>query len=713
MLVKSLAHGILVRDFLRARWEATGRRHLAIDTETKAVRPYPADDALTIGRASILIWSVCFNGASYSFPTSLFDSRYPSIREWADTLLWPWFLDPTLTMVAHNWNYDANVFFYDAGLPMPRRWWDTMIGCWAASEYLPKGLKDRAPALGRFLRETKSVDFSNEQELSTYAEQDVVVAEEFYLVQRYGKIKRPSAIVYMGPDGRRQVFRNEQDTTEFTPDNQALSSFGHQWLRMMEFPILRSTVRAEQRGFPFSLPRLHRIREKVVQRKRDVLKDLFRIAGCRFNPNSGRDLARIVESLGIEYTFRTKKTGALSFTAANLGKMEESHPFFRTLMGYKKLEKLTSVYIGTQRCNNRYNNDCGLERWVNPTTGAIHATAGTIEAVTGRGSSSRPNLQQIPARDDQFGVRSVFVATAQGDQFNIYAPKYKFRRLLSVLDYSQLELRVMALLSKDKAMTKILSDEKGDIHQHTADEFGVTRPAAKNLNFLLLYGGQEYMLAEQLTKFGSPTDVATALQYKERHWQVYPRVKAQREAWCQEHQRNGFIRLFLGRRRTLPDADWSNDYTTHRAETQLSNNAVQGSGQDFLKASIIRSDYQGINPDAIMALDKKLAPAHRAYLKDRAKALEKIRRVFRLAQCWFLLQIHDEVAYSHVPEAADECVHHLADIMTWFHFMPGTSRYNVPLVAEGGVGADWIEAKSKTAKIHVTAGFEHFHKYVW
>lgn len=713
MLVQTIEHGLHVRRFLASLWESSGRRHLAIDTETKAVRPYPANDALTIGRATILIWSICYNGASYSFPTSVFNSKYPTMRQWADALLWPWFLDKRLTMVAHNWNYDANVFSYDAGLPLPALMWDSMIGCWLAAEYLPKGLKDRAPTLGRFLRETKSVDFSNTEELSDYAEQDVVAAEEFYLVQRYGQIRRPSLIVFMGPNGRRQIVKNDQPTDPFVPENQDLNEFGRRWLQSMEFPVLRSTIRAEQRGLPFNLPRLHAIRDKVVATKKVVLKELFRAGGCRFNPNSGRDLARIVEHLGINYPFVTKKTGVASFTAANLGKMEDAHPFFKMLMRYKKLEKLTAVYIGTTRCNEHHSNDCGLERWVSPTTGAIHATAGTIEAVTGRGSSSRPNLQQIPVRDDQFSVRSVFTASAVGDKFNIYAPRYTFRRSLSVLDYSQLELRIMALLSKDKAMTKILSDRKGDIHQHTADEFGVTRAAAKNLNFLLLYGGQEYMLSEQLTKYGSPTDVATATQYKERHWQVYPRVKAKREEWCVEHQRNGFVRLFLGRRRTLPDADWSNSYTTHRAETQISNNVVQGSGQDFLKASIIRSDYQGVNPDRLLSQQPGLAAAHRAYLKDRAKALERIRRTLRLAQCRFLLQIHDEVMYSQVPEAEEECLHLLADVMTWFHFMPGTSSYNVPLVAEGGVGYDWVEAKSKTAKVHVTAGFDHFHKYVW
>lgn len=706
MLVETLKHGILVFDHFRRLWDKTGRRYMAIDTETRAIKPYPKDDALTISRSTIRIWSVCYQGASYSFPTADFHSQFPTMKQWAD-LLYPLFVSEDIILVAHNWNYDANVFFYDAGLQMPSKFWDTMIGCWAATEYQPKGLKERAPLLGRFLRETKTVDFSNKLELAEYAEQDVVATEEFYQVQNYGIVNRPSVIRSVAPKGNLVVQENPFYQKPFTPENQNLSPFSQSWVKYLEFPVLRATIRAEQRGFPFDLPYLRKIRVDVLKEKRAALKAMFQMAKTRFNPNATRDLARVVELLGIDYPFKTQK-GAPSFTAANLAKVEDSHPFFRQLGAYKTLEKLTSVYVGTQPCSNGYNNDCGLERWINPDTGAIHATAGTIEAVTGRGSSSRPNLQQIPARKDKFKVRAAFTGTPKG---LVLAPKYNLRRVLCVLDYSQLELRVMALLSRDKAMTKTLCDPKGDIHNLTSTRFGVTRDAAKQLNFLLLYGGQEYMLARELSRMGVPTDEATAAQYKMKHWEVYPRVKAQREEWCEEHQRNGCVRLFFGRTRTLPDADWSNEYTKHKAETRIANNVVQGTGQDSLKASITRSDFQCVNPDLEFPKRVNLPRQHRLYLAERAKELEKLRRILRIGDCRFILQVHDEVIYRASPEAAEECCTILANIMTWFHYFPGLRPYTVPLVAEGGIGDNWKDAKSKEAKFHVSAGFDHFHKY--
>lgn len=707
MLVETVQHGRLVFKQLQQLWAKTGRKYGVIDTETRAIRPFPKDDALTIGRACVRIWSLCYNGASYAFLTSDFSSRYPTMREWGELLL-PFFSDPTITWVAHNWNYDANVFFFDANIETPACIFDTMLGAWAAAEFQPKGLKDRAPLFGRSLRETKTVDFSDKEELAEYAEQDVVVTEELYCAQVFGKVVRPLRTLTVDPFGRTTQSRNPFFQGPFCPEYQHLSPFKQAWVRFLEIPVLRSTIRAERKGFPLDLNELRKIRVEVLKEKHDVLKQMFQAAGSRFNPNSGRDLARIVDILGIDYPFKTKK-GAPSFTAENLGKVENSHPFFRLLMTYKGLEKLTSVYIGSEPCSIGYTNDCGVERWINSRTGAVHATAGTIEAVTGRGSSSRPNLQQIPSRKDRFGIRKIFTANPIGQ---VVVPKFRLHRSLCVLDYSQLELRIMALLSKDPAMTKILSDPKGDIHQHTADEFGVPRdPQAKNLNFLLLYGGQEYMLARELSRFGVPTSEATANQYKLKHWEVYPRVKEKREEWCAEHQRNGYIKLFFGRTRTLDDADWSSDYSTHRAETRLANNAVQGTGQDCLKASIVRADFLAINPDREFPKRVQVPKLHRAYLADRAQLLEKHRKVLRRGDCRYLLQVHDEVIFSCVPSAAEECVKILADIMTWFHYFPPQSKYTVPLVAEGGVGPNWKAAKAKDALYHVKTGFDHFNQF--
>lgn len=714
MVVKTLAHARSVFAHLRKQWALTGRAYLVIDTETQAQKPYPSKDALTIGRATTRIWSICYQGVSYSFPTSLMNPRYPLVREWAE-LLWPIFLDKSVVVVAHNANYDLNIFFFDMGLPSPRKLWCTMIGGWGAAEYLPKGLKERAPLFGRYLRATKTVDFNNEAELAEYAEQDVVVAEEMYLMQRYGKFRRSPQLRYVLPSGNlgSSVKNPFYAPGDIVIENQGLSEFMKFWMTTLEFPVLRSTVRAEQRGFPFDRVKLAEIRSLVTTAKAKALKDLFSAAGCSFNPNSTRDLAKVVENLGIDYPFKTAK-GAPSFLERNVLQVVELHPIFSRLLEYKQLAKLVSTYIGTEPPDPTFNNDCGLERWVNPTTAAIHSTVGTVNAITGRTSSSNPNLQQIPSRRDQFGIRHIFTATPRVSQFTskFLAPRYAAKKKLIVLDYSQLELRGMCLYCKDPAMTKVLRDPKGDIHQYTADEFGVNRdPHAKNLNFLLIYGGQSRMLAAELTRMGAPTSESVAQGYVERHWEVYPRVKEQREEWCREHEENGCITLFFGRRRTLPDADWSNHYGRHRAETQLANNAVQGMGQDCLKAAIVRSDVNCIEPDLRVLQKMEVPKAHRLYLQDRVKDVRRYRRLFRSARCFFLLQVHDEIIFSCVPEAAAECTSALADIMSWRHFLPSQSDYNIPLVAEGGVGDTWKAAKAKDAQFHIKLGYEHWERY--
>lgn len=191
---------------------------------------------------------------------------------------------------------------------------------------------------------------------------------------------------------------------------------------------------------------------------------------------------------------------------------------------------------------------------------------------------------------------------------------------------------------------------------------------------------------------------------------MYFRVHEYREELLETHRKNGFVPLFCGdyRHRTLPDVNWNNDWETHKAETTLSNNVVQGSGQDFLKAAIIRADYKCYNPDSAViasALHHKSSPSL-PIIRDYSRRLEKYRRTLKSAKCEYLLQIHDEVAFSVDYLAAEECLHILGDIMSWRHFMPSNVPYRIPLVAEGGVGENWKAAKSKKDFLfHAKVGF--------
>ena len=277
------------------------------------------------------------------------------------------------------------------------------------------------------------------------------------------------------------------------------------------------------------------------------------------------------------------------------------------------------------------------------------------------------------------------------------------------LDYAQLELRVCALFCQDPAMTRILTDPKGDMHQNTADEVGVVRdPSAKNMNFLLIYGGQSYVLSELLTINGVPTTQDQSGAYILRWNGVYERVPARRHELLDEHPTKGFVQLFTGRKRWLLDADWNSRRGLHKIETTLSNNTVQGSGQDFLKMSIIRSDPHCINVDRILPTKMEMPNSHKLLLRDYAVKVDKWRKTLRAANCNWLLQVHDEALWLTRRSAAPECIDILAKMMVMRHPFPSIKPYTIPLVVDGGWAENWKSAKAKGNENHVTCGFKEW-----
>jgi DNA polymerase I-like protein with 3'-5' exonuclease and polymerase domains len=1034
MLVENSSHGKLVKKRFEHLWSFEKVPFFSSDTETRNIAGYKNKDALVIGRAEVTFFSICFRGEAYSFPTSNFQSNYVFPEDWA-WLLSDWFMDKSIIKVFHNANYDTNQFYYNMGIPAVKNIWDTVIGAWKASEWLEKGLKERAPSYGRYVRDTKSIDFSNLEQTAEYAEQDAVQTDEMFQMQYFGFIRRAKTIWHVSSNGELVKTRSRLPSgAKIVIPNESLTMFDKYWIRLLELPVLRATIRAERRGFPFDIHTLQGIRKKLSRDVRECLKVIYRMAGRVVNLNSNSDLTAAFDELDIDNPFKTKK-GAKTFGAKALHKMKGMHPFVDALIKYKGLEKMVSVYVGTKDFDGDYvKADCGLEYFVNRSTGAIHCNMNTVAAVTGRNciaegslistlrgnipiekikvndvvycydekgrlqlsevsntrftgirdcveifwestgnwksgslvltpehlcyslsrgwtqarylrlgekiyhvsrslqtsgrirvygakgfyrdearfigenyfgvtsqayqvhhrdenpsnnkltnlkvlfrpdhvrfhtkrfhrrhpdhwkhmlkgervfhrgkdsplyiclsrfqllrliaiscgrptysgmdfntfkgkcrkaridlrkacrrygadnrylskgrilsalssvadvcqaakilrigtrllkeecfdrgliyanhsivsvkrvgkycvydlsvrkynnfiaqelcvhnSSTNPNLQQIPARKDVYGIKKCFVGVAKGTTL---VPKYRKKLLLLVLDYGQLEIRVMCLYCKDPTMTKVLRDPEGDIHAYTAEQFGVSRRDAKDLNFLLLYGGQEYMLSETLTFFGAETTIETALAYRQSYDQVYSRVSEFRLELLAEHKDKGCVRLFTGRKRTLPDIDWGNTWAEHKAETTLSNNVVQGAGQDFLKAAIVRSDWRCINPDRELLRKVEIRNLeHKRYLQDKAVKLEKLRRILRLGEVNFRLQVHDEMILTCLPSAAPECLSIVANIMSWRHYFPATSSYNVPVVAEGAIGENWKEAKDGGNKTKIKAGFNEWARY--
>lgn len=667
MLVTSISHGERVlKAWSNISW-------LAQDTETvpKAEWKHDSYSTLVRKRMRVNIFSACHKGEAYSFATNLIDAKYPTISQWAE--LWNWYLhdlNPKIESVFHNANYDLSVLS-DMGWRHYNKVWDTMLGCWMANANIDKGLKARAPVYGRHVQDTKSVDFYNIKALSEYAEGDVVATDEFYQMQMFDRVVRPKTLVWMQANGKYTApSKNEVGEYEFTVKTECLTPFDRLFLRKQELPVLRATIEAEDNGVPITTTKLHGIRVKMEADLAKHVRNIYRFAGKKFNINSGPQKVAVLTDLGMQLTKKSRKTGKPSVDIESMTSLVGQHPIITEFMSYSKVEKLRSTYIGED----------GLEYFYNKRTGCIHPGLNTIGAVTGRFSSSAPNMQNIPARNDRYGLKECFEA--------------KDGELIICMDFSQIELRVMALLSKDPLMTKVLNDPKGDIHTETATKMNVPRdPAAKQCNFLIQFGGGGSVLAQRLCMEGQPTTKEEGDQLIIDWDNTYPYVKAFREHQFKFHEENGFIYLLTGRKRVIENIMSSNRYKRHMAETQLANNLIQGSAQDLTKALIIRCSPNRPNMDQFFGNFMNLPRDHALILKDYYAKVNKYRRIFRLANLRWRLQVHDEVLYTSQASAALECGSYISEMMSWRHYFPPITDMTVAIRGDGGVGQSWKLAK--------------------
>lgn len=676
MIVKSIKHGRhVLKSLLLAKW-------LAQDTETQP-KPEWRDDpqsTLIYDRFQIKIFSICHKGISYSFPTDCIAPEYPSIDEWAEIFCEYFAKNPDCVCVYHNGNYDIRILT-QSGWNNPRLFWDTMISSWMSNGNEDKGLKARAPFYGRYIRDTKTINFNDLAELADYAEGDVIVTDEIYQQHKFGEVVRPQRLVFMCENGNWSVpVKNPVGEFKISPPTEKLTAFDRMFLQRQEFPILRSTIEAENHGVPFNLQKLKGIRAQMTKDLEDVTKRIYRHAGRKFQLTSNKQKIEVLTELGLNITKKTKK-GAPSVNFDSMLSLQGQHPIIQEFMDFSKIEKLRSTYIGEE----------GFEYYYNPKTGCIHPSLNTVGAVTGRFSSSMPNLQNVPARNDRYKIRECFEA-----------PK---GQLFVCMDFSQIELRIMALLCKDPKMCKVLNDPQGDLHQQTADGMHVPRdPSAKQCNFLLIFRGGAYALQTGLRMAGQNESEETCQGYVDGFDRLYPNVRAFWEHQDEFHRKNGFVYLLTGRRRVIEDLDSQNRWKRHQAECQLANNTVQGSAQDVAKALIIRTSINRPNFDKIMAEDSSLPREHRLVLKDYAHNVEKFRKEFRLAKIKWRLQVHDEVLHTCDSHAALDVGNRISEMMTWRPYFAPITTMDVALRGEGGVGPTWgLAKKPKDPKMHIAS----------
>ena len=368
--------------------------------------------------------------------------------------------------------------------------------------------------------------------------------------------------------------------------------------------------------------------DKLVQLEREA----FDIAGEEFNLGSPKQLGVILyEKLGMPVLNKTAKGQASTAEAVLAELAEMDFPLPKVLMQYRSLSKLKSTY--TDR----------LPEQINPRTGRIHTSYQQAVAATGRLSSSDPNLQNIPIRTAEGRrIRQAFIA----------APGYK----LLAVDYSQIELRIMAHLAKDEGLLHAFRNDL-DVHRATAAEvFGVDladvttdqRRSAKAINFGLIYGMSAFGLAKQIG-----VDRKQSQAYIDRYFARYPGVLAYMERTRAQAAEQGFVETLFGRRLYLPEINAKNPALRKGAERTAINAPMQGTAADIIKRAMVAVD----NWLTESGLDARV-----------------------------ILQVHDEL----VLEVREDLVEQVREQIR--PHMSNAAALDVPLLVEVGVGANWDEA---------------------
>ena len=400
----------------------------------------------------------------------------------------------------------------------------------------------------------------------------------------------------------------------------------------LELPLAPVLAKMELSGITPDMELLAQLNEDMTARIAQLEKQAMEQAGEEFNLKSPKQLGVILfERLQLPVIKKTK-TG-YSTDAKVLEALEGKHPLIATILEHRKLAKLQSTYLD------------GLKPLVNAKTGRIHTHFQQTVTVTGRLSSTDPNLQNIPTR------------TEEGKQIRrIFVPGAGYDYLMSC-DYSQVELRILACIAHDELLLDAFRHGQ-DIHARTAAEvFGVPlaevthemRSRAKAVNFGIVYGISDFGLAKQL-------DVGRkeAAGYIESYFARYTGVKKYMEDIVAKAREQGYVSTLMGRRRYLPDIRHSNFNLRSFAERTAINTPIQGTAADIMKKAMI----------------------------DVERALEQAGCKSRI-----LLQVHDEL----VLEVTEDERERVAELVR--ETMQAAASLEIPLLADVSFGKNWAETK--------------------
>ena len=400
----------------------------------------------------------------------------------------------------------------------------------------------------------------------------------------------------------------------------------------IEMPLVRVLAEMEICGVRIDTEALRRSSADLGKRLAAIEQEIYELAGTPFNISSARQVGEILfERLKIDEKARKTKTGQYSTTEEVLEKLRYRHPVVDKILTYRGLRKLLSTYIDA------------LPELINPATGKIHTSFNQTVTATGRLSSSNPNLQNIPIRDDEGReIRRAFIPEEGALFFSA--------------DYSQIELRIMAHLSGDPAMTEAFVSGH-DIHAATAAKIykvGIDevtkemRRKAKTANFGIIYGISTFGLAERLN-----IPRSEAKQLIDGYFETFPRVKQYMEQSIEVAREKGYVETLNGRKRMLPDINSHNSVVRGYAERNAINAPIQGSAADIIKIAMVR-------------------------IFDRFER--------EGLQAKMILQVHDELNFT-VPLSEIDTVSRIVK-----EEMERAATLRVPLIADTGTGSNWLEA---------------------
>ena len=400
----------------------------------------------------------------------------------------------------------------------------------------------------------------------------------------------------------------------------------------IEMPLLSVISRIERHGVLIDQGLLAAHSQELGARLSELEKQAHEMAGEPFNLSSPKQLQVILfEKQGIKPTKKTPG-GAPSTSEEVLAELALDHPLPKIILEHRGLSKLKSTYTDK------------LPQMINPRSGRVHTSYHQTVTATGRLSSSDPNLQNIPVRNDEGRrIRQAFIAP---EGYVILAA-----------DYSQIELRIMAHLSQDKGLLKAFADEK-DIHRATAAEvFGVAldqvsseqRRSAKAINFGLIYGMSAFGLSRQLN-----IGAGEAKKYMDLYFERYPGVLQYMESTREHAAEKGYVETLDGRRLYLPDIKASNAIRRKAAERAAINAPMQGTAADIIKRAMIAVDeWLGQQDEPAVSM---------------------------------IMQVHDELVFEVRADKVDETSEKIRQLME------GSMQLDVPLRVEIGVGDNWDQA---------------------